>query len=590
MQKVGSIKAGQADLNPVVLAVLRGRLEQIADEMDATLFRSAFNPIIAEAHDASHGLYDAQTGDTLVQGKEGLPVFVGVMAFAVKHVIEKTVENPPNEGDVYIFNDPYEGGTHLSDFKLVRPLFRNGKIFCWLASVGHWHDVAGNVPGNYNPVATESFAEGVHIPPVKLFREGILQSDIVDILRTNSRLPLSVYGDLNAQVSALELGVNRLCALLDEYGDDTVNAVFSELRARAHIQMEAHIEQLEDGVVSATDWLDNDGIEDKELPIAVDIRIDGKKMKLDFSRTASSVAGPVNISRSTAIAACYVALKHLFPDVPANAGVLDPIEIVIPENSLLSAQPPRPVGGYTETILRIIDIVFAAVGEIDPNRALGNAYGTINALSLSGHREDGSRWVMFTFFGGGHGAHGGGDGLSHGNAPISMATIPPLEILEAAYPIAFRKWALRKDSGGPGTNRGGLGATYQIEVLGQGAIGFFFGERGKHAPCGVGGGHCAALNRFSWMRNKLESPNFPAMTSKMVDINLDKGGAVLLETPGGGGYGNPLARCPEKVVEDMRLGYISDENMRASYGVVLSDEKCIDHTETKKLRTLLSQE
>ncbi len=590
MQKIGSFKVGQADLNPVVLAVLRGRLEQIADEMDATLFRSAFNPIIAEAHDASHGFYDAQTGDTLVQGKEGLPIFVGVMAFAVKYVIEKTVENPPNEGDVYIFNDPYEGGTHLSDFKLVRPLFRNGKIFCWLASVGHWHDVAGNVPGNYNPVATESFAEGVHIPPVKLFRKGILQSDIVDILRTNSRLPLSVYGDLNAQVSALELGFNRLCALLDEYGDDTVNAVFSELRARAHIQMEAHIEQLEDGLVSATDWLDNDGIEDKELPIAVDIRIDGKKMKLDFSRTANSVAGPVNISRSTAIAACYVALKHLFPDVPANAGVLDPIEIVIPENSLLSAQPPRPVGGYTETILRIIDVVFAAVGEIDPNRALGNAYGTINALSLAGHREDGSRWVMFSFFGGGHGAHGSGDGLSHGNAPISMATIPPLEILEAAYPIAFRKWALRKDSGGPGTNRGGLGATYQIEVLGQAAIGFFFGERGKHAPCGVGEGHCAALNRFSWKKNKLDSPNFPAMTSKMVDINLDKGGAVLLETPGGGGYGNPLARPPEKVFEDMRLGYISEENMRASYGVVLSDEKCIDHTETKKLRTLLSQE
>ena len=246
-------KASQA-INPVVLAVLRGRLEQIADEMDATLFRSAFNPIIAEAHDASHGLYDAQTGDTLVQGKEGLPVFVGVMAFAVKYVIEKTATMPPDEGDVYIFNDPYEGGTHLSDFNLVRPVFREGKIFCWLASVGHWHDVGGNVPGNYNPVATESFAEGVHIPPVKLFRKGVLQGDIVDILKTNSRLPLSVYGDLNAQISALELGQKRLFDLLDEYGDDTVKSVFAELRARAHLQMEAHIGQLTDGTVSASDW------------------------------------------------------------------------------------------------------------------------------------------------------------------------------------------------------------------------------------------------------------------------------------------------------------------------------------------------
>ena len=393
------------EVSPVLLAVLRGRLEQIADEMDATLFRSAFNPIIAEAHDASHGLYDAETGDTLVQGKEGLPVFVGVMAFAVKLVINLVKDSPPDEGDVYIFNDPYEGGTHLSDFKLVRPIFREGKIFCWLASVGHWHDVGGNVPGNYNPVATESFAEGVHIPPVKLFRKGVLQTDILEILKTNSRLPLSIYGDLNAQISALNLGVTRLNDLLDDYGDQTVATVFAELRLRAHSQMQHYISEMPDGSVSATDYLDNDGIVDRPLPIAVDVRVEGAKMTLDFTRSASSVAGPVNISRSTAVAACYVALKHLFSDVPANAGVLDPIDIIIPKDSLLSAERPRPVGGYTETILRIIDVIFAAVGKIDPDRALANAYGTINALSLAGYRPDGRRWVMFSFFGGGHGGH-----------------------------------------------------------------------------------------------------------------------------------------------------------------------------------------
>ena len=390
---------GTSAINPVQLAVLRGRLEQIADEMDATLFRSAFNPIIAEAHDASHGLYDAETGETLVQGKEGLPVFVGVMAFAVRHVIELTRDNPPVDGDVYIFNDPYEGGTHLSDFKLVRPVFRNGKIFCYLASVGHWHDVGGNVPGNYNPAATESFQEGVHIPPVKLFRAGVRQDDILAILRTNSRLPLSVYGDLNAQVSALDLGHGRLTALLDEYGDDTIAAVFAELRARAHLQMQTHISALPDGAVAATDYLDNDGINDMALAIAVDVRVAADRMVLDFSRSADQCAGPVNISRSTAIAACYVALKHLFPDVPANAGVLDPVDIIIPDESLLSASAPKPVGGYTETILRIIDVVFTAIGKLDPSRALANAYGTINALSLAGHRDDGSRWVMFSFFG-----------------------------------------------------------------------------------------------------------------------------------------------------------------------------------------------
>ena len=185
-------------------------------------------------------------------------------------------------------------------------------------------------------------------PPVKLFRAGVRQDDILAILRTNSRLPLSVYGDLNAQVSALDLGHGRLTALLDEYGDDTIAAVFAELRARAHLQMQTHISALPDGAVAATDYLDNDGINDVALAVAVDVRVAGDRMVLDFSRSADQCAGPVNISRSTAIAACYVALKHLFPDVPANAGVLDPVDIIIPDGSLLSASAPKPVGGYTE--------------------------------------------------------------------------------------------------------------------------------------------------------------------------------------------------------------------------------------------------
>ena len=424
-----------SELDPVTLAVLKGRLEQIADEMDATLFRSAFNPIIAEARDASHGLYHAETGDTLVQGKAGLPIFVGAMAFAVRAVIEKSAKQGDlADGDVYIFNDPYEGGTHLSDFKLVRPFFRNGRVFCWLASVGHWHDVGGNVPGNYNPAATECFQEGMLIPPVKLFAKGVLRTDVVDIVTANSRLPNSAYGDLNGQISALDLGARRLASLLDEYGDATVAEALTRLRARAGWLMRACIDELKDGVYSAEDFLDNDGIVDTPLKIALDLTVSGQTMTLDFSRCSPACAGPLNISRSTAIAACYVALKHVFRDVPANAGVLDPIEFVIPEGMLLSATAPKPVGGYTETILRMIDTVFVALAQACPERVNGCAYGTINALSLAGHRRNGQRWVMFSFFGGGHGGHPEGDGLNHGNAPISTATIPPVEILEAAYP------------------------------------------------------------------------------------------------------------------------------------------------------------
>lgn len=579
-------------IDPVTLAVLKGRLEQIADEMDATLFRSAFNPIIAEAHDASHGLYHAETGETLVQGKSGLPVFVGAMSFAVRAVIDKVAREAgpgegPAEGDVYIFNDPYDGGTHLSDFKLVRPFFRDGKVYCYLASVGHWHDVGGNVPGNYNPVATECFQEGMLIPPVKLFDKGELRQDIVEILKANSRLPGSLYGDLNGQINALALGVQRLGALLDDYGDEVVAEALAELKARAAKLMRAHIAELPRGRVSAEDFLDNDGIVDAPLKIALDLTIDEDGMVLDFSRSAPACAGPVNIARSTAIASCYVALKHLFPDVPANAGVLAPIRFVIPEGTLLSVTAPKPVGGYTETILRVIDVVFCAMAQVAPERVNGCAYGTINALSIAGHRADGRRWVMFSFFGGGHGGHPEGDGLNHGNAPISTATIPPLEILEAAYPVKFTEWALRPDSGGPGRHRGGLGARYGIELLEESAEAFLFGERGRFAPPGVVGGKAGARNRFRYPQDdgpQDDSEAEPPFASKMVGIKLARGQRLRLETPGGGGYGAPFERDPQAVAEDLRLGYVGAEAAARDYGVVLDDSGAVDAAATRKLR------
>lgn len=571
-------------LDPVILAVLKGRLEQIADEMDATLFRAAFNPIIAEAHDASHGLYNAQSGETLIQGKSGLPIFVGAMSFAVKFVIDK-IKNDKlalTPGDVFIFNDPYDGGTHLSDFKLVRPYFHEGKLFCFIASVGHWHDVGGNVPGNYNPAATECYQEGMLIPPVRLFRNGVLNDDIIAILQSNSRQPGSLYGDLNAQISALDLGKRRLDELLNEYGASTVLATLTELKQSAARLMASYIAELPDGVYSAEDWLDNDGIEDKPLKVALDIVINDDRMTLDFSRTSPACAGPVNISLSTAIASCYVALKHIFQDVPANSGVLEPIEFIIPNDSLLSVGRPKPVGGYTETILRVIDVMFVAISKVAPEMSNGCAYGTINALSLAGYRKNGTRWIMFSFFGGGHGGHPLGDGLNHGNAPISTATIPPLEILEAAYPVRFTQWAIRCDSGGPGRHRGGCGAVYEIELLEEKADAFLFGERGKFSPPGIAGGLAGGLNRFTYPDGAEEVS--PPMASKMADIQLSKGQRVRLETPGGGGYGDPLKREPTRVAEDVRLGYVSSAEATEVYKCSVSEKGVLNIAKTQKLR------
>ena len=554
-------------IDPVTLAVLNGRLEQIADEMDATLFRAAFNPIIAEAHDASHGLYDAASGETLVQGKSGLPIFVGAMSFAVRAVIDKAGAKF-SDGDVYIFNDAYDGGTHLNDFKLVRPYFRKGKLFCHLASVAHWHDVGGNVPGNYNPAATECYQEAMLIPPVKLYDAGVFRPDVVDILRSNSRQPNSLYGDMSGQVNALELGIKRMDSLLDEYGDELVLEAMRELRARAVTLMRANIDEIPAGTYRYEDWLDNDGIVDEPLKIALDLTVGKGKMKLDFSRSSPACLGPVNIARSTAVASCYVALKHVFPDVPANAGVLDPVEFVIPEGSLLSVRAPKPVGGYTETILRIIDVVFGALAKAAPERVNGQAYGTINALSIAGYRSDakrrGQRWVMFSFFGGGHGGHPEGDGLNHGNAPISTATIPPCEILEAAYPVIFTQWALRPDSGGPGKHRGGLGAIYEIELLEDSAEAFIFAERGKFPPNGVAGGKAALKNVFKYQNGG--KWHTPPGVSKMVGIRIKRGERLRIESPGGGGYGKPSQRDPKAIAEDLRLGYVTAAAAARDYG------------------------
>jgi N-methylhydantoinase B len=554
-------------LDPVTLAVLKGRLEQIANEMDATLYRSAFNPIIAEAHDACHGLYHPTTGATLVQGTTGLPIFVGAMAFAVEAVIKRVNAGAANNpGDTWIFNDPYEGGTHLNDVRLVRPIFRDGQLFCWLASVGHWLDVGGNVPGNFNARATESYQEGFRVPPVKLIEAGRFRQDIVDIMAANSRSANSNWGDLNGQLNALDLGERRLNGLLDETGEDTVNAAFAAFTARAEALMRAEIARLPDGTLHIEDFLDNDGIVDKPLKIALDLTIAGDEMTLDFSRTAPPCAGPLNISRSTTIACCYVALKHLFPHVPANQGVLAPIHFVVPETTLLGVGPPRPVGGYTETILRVIDTIFAAFAKLAPERANGAPYATINALSLAGHRRDGSRWVMFSFFGGGLGGNPETDGLSHGNNPISTATIPPAEILESLYPVMFTQWALRPDSAGAGTHRGGLGAIYEVEpLLDSGADVFLLGERGRFAPFGVAGGGPAAMNRF--MFDTADGPQVPPMATKITGVHIKPGQRVRLESPGGGGWGDPAARDPDAVRRDVAMGYLSPEAALRDYGL-----------------------
>lgn len=409
------------------------------------------------------------------------------------------------------------------------------------------------MPGGYNPSATESFLEGVCIPPVKLVRAGVMNHDMLAILAANSRIPNSNWGDLNAQIGALDLGERRLHRLLDKYGDAVIATAFEIFLNRAEAVMREAIPQLTDGHYSFEDVLDNDGITAGRLTIALDVTIKGDEMVLDFSRCSPPTAGPVNISTATAIAGCYVALKHVFTEVPANAGCLRPITFIIPETTLLAAKAPRPMAGYTETILRLIGVMLGALAKADASRATAAPFGTINALSMSGTRHDGSRWVMFSFFGGGLGGNPESDGLNRANNPISTATIPPVEILEAAYPVLFRQWALRPDSVGAGAHRGGLGAVYEIETLTDAKVSLL-GDRGSVAPFGVAGGGPAALNIFSWDAGA--GKKTPAFVSKVTDIALPAGHRLQLETPGGG-WGEPAARDAAAAARDVALGYVS---------------------------------
>jgi len=587
------------DIDPVTLAVLAGRLSQVADEMDATLFRSAFNPIIAEAHDASHGLYHATTGATLVQGSAGLPVFIGSMSGAVQLVIERICRDAIRagvaptvhaaveagvlvDGDVFCFNDPYGGGTHLNDMKLVRPYFRNGRVWCHLASVGHFTDVGGAVAGNYNPAATETYQEGVCIPPVKLRRGGELCTDVVDIICSIGRSPTTAFGDLNGQLNALDLGVRRMDELLDDYGDDVVAAAIAELSERAATLMRSHLEELPDGRWTAVDHLDNDGSSADPIRLELALSISGSELHLDFTGSSPAVVGPVNISATTARAACYVALKHLFRDVPANAGCLEPVRITLPSGSILSAEHPRPVGGYTETILRIMDLVFCCAAQASPEMSNGCSYGTINALSISGRRPDGASWVMFGFHGGGLGGSAGSDGLNHGNAPLSTATIPPVEIMEARYPIRYTSWTLRPDSGGAGRHRGGLGASYEIELLAESAEAFAFGDRARFAPPGVAGGGDAAFNRIAFDGD--EGEVVPELGSKSTGVQLRAGQRIRIDSPGGGGYGDALDRDPSAVERDVGLGYVGADAALSAYGVVFGRDGHVDQDATARER------
>jgi N-methylhydantoinase B len=569
-------------LDPVTLAVIQNGLVQVCNEMDLAFVRAAFSPVIAEALDRSDGIYHRDDGALIAQGDLGLPVFVGTMQFSTQAVIERAGEVRP--GDVYIVNDPYLGGTHLMDVKFVKPFFYGGRLFAWLANTGHWPDTGGAVPGGFSANATEVEQEGLRLPPVKLYKEGALDQEILSIILANIRISDQRIGDIKAQAAALAIGEKRFTALLDRYGEDTVEAAIAELRRRAAQQMRAKIAAIPDGVYAGEAWVDSDGVEDRPLKIALEIRKQDSELHFDLGGSSPPCRGPMNSVIATTKSSIYLAIKHVFPEVPINAGTFEPLHIAEPRGTFLYAEYPRPVSGCAaEVSQRIAEAVFAALVKAIPDRLFAAPAGTSGNFALGGFDPLRQRsYVMYLISGGGYGGSRSLDGIANGCSTIGISKTTPLEVVEQYYPVLFEEYALAEGSGGAGRQRGGFGVRYKLRLRRGEARASFVMDHGRVGPQGVLGGEEGGVNTV--LVEQGGRAYVPPHLSKDQDIRVAPGDAITVSTPGGGGYGPAFERAPALVARDVRRGYYTAAEAEARFGVALDHAGEIDWAATDRLR------
>ena len=544
-------------LDPVTLAVVQASLNQIASEMDLVHQKTSFSPIISEAFDRSNGIYAKENGQIIAQGELGLPIFLGVMQEATRCVIERRSDLA--DGDVVIMNDPYLGGTHLMDVKMVRPFFYDGELWSYLSNTGHWSDTGGMVPGGFAATATEIQQEGLRLPPVKLVRDGELARDVVDIVLSNVRVPEERLGDIRAQLGALTVGEQRLTALLDRYGAGTVSAVIEEMRQRSERLMRAHIAAIPDGVYESQAYVDSDGISEDILEVAIRAEVRGSSLDVTFDRSSPPCRGPLNCVWATTLGAVLCAMKHIYPDVPINSGCFAPISVKPPRGTFLFAEYPRPVSGCAaEVSQRIMEALFGALGQAIPEKLFGSPAGTSGNFSLGGYDPDAGRsYVMYIFSGGGYGGFPGGDGISNGCSSIGISKTQPIEVLEQHFPVLFEHYALREGSAGNGQWRGGFGVSYRVRLLRGEASASFMMDHGRTGPAGLLGGESGAMNDIAVsIGNELQRPEFG---SKGDGFGLAAGDWVHVLTPGGGGYGDPAKRPEQARFLDRERGYLGEE-------------------------------
>jgi len=524
--------------NPIELALFQSGIHSIAEEMGAALRRTSISPNIKERRDYSCALFDGS--ERVIAMGDHMPVHLGAMPMSVSAVV-RTLHM--EDGDIAILNDPYAGGTHLPDITLVLPVFIGNETrpSFYTASRAHHADVGGMYAGSMGP-AREIYQEGLRIPPVHLVRKGEMQHGILSLLLANVRTPEEREGDLAAQIGACRVGERRIREIVAKYGLEKVKALSSDLIAYSERLVRAELNKMPAGTFTAEDFLDDDGVTSDPIRIAVAITFDPEAgtAVVDFTGSAPQVQGSVNAVYPITFSATYYVLRCLLEDdTPATAGLMNPVTLIAPEGTIVNARLPAPVaGGNVEASQRITDTLLRALAKAAPGRVPAASYGTMSNLTVGGfdHRT-GAPFTYYETTAGGMGARPGIDGIDGVHCNMTNSLNTPIEALEYAYPFRVRSYGYRRDSGGDGEFRGGNGLIREIELLEPAQVTFLC-DRRKFAPYGLAGGHDGEKGKDTLCKPGGETTVLAAKGTHYVDAH----DVIRIETPGGGGWGDPSLR------------------------------------------------
>ena len=551
------------NIDIISLEITWNNLKSIADESYITLMKSAFSTNIKERHDHSTAITNSK-GKLIAQAENALPAHLASMGGLIQHVIDEYGDNI-FEGDIFIANDPHvAGGTHLPDINMAMPIFSKNQLMGFVANIVHHADVGGAAVGSMSGGLNEIYKEGLRIPLVRLYNKGKIVNDVFRLLLLNMRLSDERKGDLNAQISACRLGVKRVKELISKHDEVYLNNTFEEILKRSKIRMQAAISKIPDGDYSFTDYMDDDGLNTKNIKISVTIKKKGKKILFDFSDTDEQVEGNFNLTfNATQSSVCYSLKALLDPDLPNNSGIFDAIEIKIPKGSLLNCLSPASVALRLNTCQRVVDVVLGAFIEILPKKITGAANGANTSAVFAGiNPNNGQRYVYLETLGGGMGGRYSKDGKDGVQVHLTNTSNLPVEAIEMEYPLRVEEYSFVENSGGAGKYRGGLGIRRIIRPIAHKCEFSGVGERFKHSPWGVFGGKPGKPGKFFIKHKNGKITNLSSKSSSIYTTEKD---AIVMETPGAGGYGDPKKRSKENLLKDKISGKFSNSFIKKYY-------------------------